>query len=136
MDFLADEVDGLWVGDEGDAHALGGWRLLIAGRFVTTVGEFSAAILERPAPTIATTIAISIAVSIASAVAVARATPAIIGPAIIAAWRAFAGSEIRLGRGVLLASGGASPCWAEREAGQEFAHWIVFGIAHEAHSSG
>jgi hypothetical protein len=141
VDFLADQMDGLWIGDESDAHSFGGWRLLITGRLIGTPGEFPTPILERSAATItfaatitrAAAIALAAAITLA-AIAVAEAPPAIIGSALIATGRTFVGLGIGLGRMVLLVASGACPCRAEREAGQKFAHWVVFRMAHGAHS--
>ena len=75
MDFLADEVDGLWIGRDGHAHAFFGTYFFDPGWGVAAVSVIAAAALERSA-----------------LAAFTRATA--LWPAVVAAWRTVFGKYL------------------------------------------
>ena len=94
MDFLADEVHGLGVGHQRDAHAVGGRGLFVARRSRAAVLEL-AALAERPA--------------LAIAIPPAFAAAAVVRPALVTAERALSGGELLSNNFLLLAGIGARP---------------------------
>jgi hypothetical protein len=130
MDFLADQVDCLGIGDQDHPDTLGrkgfqltGWPVATVTKLVITALEsaalaiLSAEIARFPAP---------------------RAIPRWTAPALAAIPGFPAGrSIIRLGFGPAcglgLAASGARPRRAERETCQQAAQWVFFGIAHGDH---
>ena len=124
MDFLADEMDGLGIRREGDAHAFCGRRFLIARRSRRGDRRISRRGLGTAGAAIAFAIAATRAASAVVAVRGHRGAAGVV-----------AGFGIRSWVRVLLAvAGGTRPRGSKRKTGQQAAQWIVFGIAHGAHS--
>ncbi len=118
MDFLADEMHGLRVWRDGDAHAFRGRCLFILRRA-------AAAILVIPAALEGTAFS-----AIARSTASAWSTVAV-----IAAWRAVVTTGKCFGFTLLgFVVGGACPRRSEGKAGQEAAQWVGIRIAHSANS--
>jgi hypothetical protein len=114
VDFLADELDGLLVGDDGDAHA-DGWRSFLLNRWAAAaIFEFAATVLKRTA---------------FSTLAIAR-TCRTSGAAVVAARWAIIATGKGFGFALSLVAVGTCPGGSEGKTGQEAVQWVVFRIAH------
>jgi hypothetical protein len=110
VDFLADEMDGLLVWRDGDAHAFCWGDFFVARWCVAPILEVSAALLCGAAW---------------SAIAIARGSIASWPVIVTTGWAVFATGRIGLRFRFRLVAGTARPCWAEGEAGQKATQWIV-----------
>ena len=90
MDFLADEVDGLGVGNEGDAHPLGRWRFFITRRVIPAAAEFSTAITTAVLQRTASPVAIAARAAAVTTAVAGVGAPVVAAARVITAGRALA----------------------------------------------